>query len=822
LSRRLYLLFFLSGMSGLIYQVIWVREFGTVFGNTVYSAAAVTAVFMCGLGVGSLAAGRWIDRRWQRDPAAPLRAYGFAETLIGLGAFVVLLVLPRLVALSGRFTAYAPDAEGWLEPTFGSLFVRDVFAILLMGPITFLMGATLTLLIRHVVGRELDSAGWRIGLLYGLNTLGAAVGALLTDFILIPAAGLSATSTFAVALNLAAGFFALRLAKRVGPISTSAIEGDASEARGDGPRVSLTALALALSGFAGMGMEIVWYRVLSNLSGHVRTTYSALLAVILVGIFLGAMTGGWLHRRFGRAPTFYVLGQGLFIAASLFLLAEVDRQAHFDGIVRWMDAYAAAGPVRRALIAEMVLLRPIVAAVGLPALLMGFSYPLANATVQRAESSVGGRSGILYLANTVGAVAGSLVTGFVLLPAFGMQHAALWVMAAGALGLVPYLVATMRDGDARVLRPAFGLMFVLAIGALAAWARLPSDHLLRQSFFQISNPDTKVLSIREGVNETIAVTEEKGDRYLNTDGFRMSGTSISAQRYMRAFAHVPLLQRDKPTSVLVVCFGVGNTAHAASLHDSVSRLEVVDLSKDVLREADEFRATNGGIIHDPKVTVFVNDGRNHILAAPAASYDLVTLEPPPITLAGVASLYSSDFYAIVKSRLKPGGYLSQWLPAYQTVGDNTLSAIRAFIDVFPNTVLLSGSFNELILLGINADRIEIDPDQVERRLAEAPRVKKDLEPVELDSAARIVAMFASSPRTLVQATSGSVPVTDDYPIMEYGVVPWLTRGLIPPQLFDVEDVGAWCPKCLVDGELRQLLGESKRIYRSEAFLRLKP
>ena len=167
-------IFFLSGISGLVYQVIWVRLFGNVFGNTVYSAAAITAVFMLGLGVGSYLIGRWGDRLFRENPAMPLRLYGFAEFLIGGWCLGVVIILPRMTALSAWGSSYVAGDNGWFELSIASLLLRYAIALLLLAPPTLLMGGTLTLLIRFFVARRVELAGWRIGLLYGANTLGAA------------------------------------------------------------------------------------------------------------------------------------------------------------------------------------------------------------------------------------------------------------------------------------------------------------------------------------------------------------------------------------------------------------------------------------------------------------------------------------------------------------------------------------------------------------------------------------------------------------------------------------------------------------------------
>jgi predicted membrane-bound spermidine synthase len=778
---RLYLLFFCSGAAGLVYQVVWVREFGNVFGNTVHSASLVFAVFMCGLGVGGYLAGRWADRHYRDAPGLLLRTYAYVEGAIAVLGLGIAIVLPRLGEVSATISAYTTDASGWHVLTTASLLTRYAIAVALLGPITLLMGGTLTVLIRHLVRLDLDAAGWKIGALYGVNTAGAALGCVLTDWALIPFGGLWMTQLVAVGLNLCAAVGALRLAAGGrAPIEAPAVS---AEPRVVSAAVVTTVIAVAASGFAAMGMEIVWFRHLSALLGSYRWVLSLILTVILVGIWLGALAGGYVHRRLGQPVVLFALAQALFIVGTLGgLIAAESRAVVGEGTSLGRTLVLVAREL------------------ALPALMMGFTFPLANAIVQDAERAVGRRAGLLYLANTFGAVAGALVTGFVLLPSLGMQRTVTLLALAVVLGLAPLCVATV----ARASREALVVGTALAALGVAAlsWASLPADYLVGRTLWPL-RPREQRLTVREGVAEVVSVTEMPGEgRALQTNGHLMSGTAVESQRYMRAFVHIPLLSQDMPERVLVICFGVGNTAHAATLHPSVRRVDVVDLSRNVLAHADYFAATNGRVLRHPSVAVHVNDGRQHLKMRPPAVYDLITLEPPPIAFAGVASLYSREFYALARSRLRPGGYVTQWLPVSQASPDAVLSMVRAFIEVFPQTVLLSGWTDNLILMGTNGDRLHIDPARVELRLAGAPPLRDDLARVHLGTLTEIVGTFVATAETLRPATEVYPPVTDDYPIQEY----WATSKRPDPALlstlFDPSRVAAWCPACLVDGRPR--------------------
>ena len=871
-----------------------------------HSTSLVVAVFMLGLGAGSYVTGAWADRRYADRPDSLLRVYGYFELIIGVVGLGISTLLPQLDRISVLVSSYSRDRSGWYVLSTPSYVARAGIAVALLTPITILMGGTLTLLIRHLVRRDVDTGGRRIAALYGINTAGAALGAFLTDFALVPSAGLRGTQLVAVAVNLVAGVGALWLARHVSqevpskvrskarltkvrlkPDTTSDVRGvrlqtdrdslqadrekhdvrgvrlqadrekhdvrgvrlqaDRGNLGGRGGHadpyavLTLTSLALAMSGFAAMGMEILWFRHLTILLGQFRAVLSLLLTVILLGVGAGALISGYLPRRglasaapSVRAARTLMVVQGVFVALTLLGLAVADA-TRIEDIVKHDPAYQAfAG---RAVDATLVMttglsrtltelwfnVRPILLEVGLPALLMGFSFPLGNAIIQRAEARVGRRAGVIYLSNTIGAVCGSLAAGFLLLPLLGIQASATLLMIVASAAVVPlYFAVWTRRGVRRhadksraaEVRPepdatghergatASLITSTLVSGvAIASWLLLPSDYVLTRALPH-STDQERLLSVREGLTEVVAVTDVPGKgRRLLTNGHPMSSTTPFAQRYMRALAHIPLLTLDRPEAVLVIGFGVGNTTHAATLHPSIRRVEVADLSRDILGSAGYFRDVNGDVLGDPRVGVYVNDGRHHLQMRPPASYDLITLEPPPIGYAGVAALYSKEFYALARTRLRPKGYVSQWLPAYQVPGATTLAMIRAFIDVFPQAVLISGAEADLLLLGANDSRIEVDPGRLTMALAGAPAAHADLRRLDLGTVREIVGAFVGSARTLAEATRDARPVSDDRPIQEYGVKSLLNFGeAVPGAIVDLQASAAWCPGCFVNGQ----------------------
>jgi spermidine synthase len=791
MAPLLVLAFFMSGLAGLIYQVTWVRQFGNVFGNTVHSASIVVAVFMLGLGAGSYLAGIWADRQGGRGPATLIRSYAWAEGALAALGLLLSLLLPRMAGFVAGASDYVAGGSGWYELSARSYAVRATLAVVLLTPITLTMGATLTLLVRALVQWDVETTGWRVARLYGANTIGAAAGALLTDFVLVRVAGVHATQITAVAFNLAAAalaLWALRSASAPAPDRQAVLEPSSAAPA----HLAAVAAALALSGCAVMGLEMLWVRHFSILLGGFRAVFSLVLTVVLVAGGAGALAGGALLRRTIRAADLLVGAYALLAVTALAGVAWTSADTLAARGAAAAATLGALGPARRAFAEVWFNLRPMLVEIGLPAFAAGLSYPLGNALVQHSSGVIGRRAGVLYLANTAGAVCGSLMAGYLLLPWLGMQGSAAVLVLLVAVAIIPL----WRAGASRVPVLSGG---VLAIGSLAAWLLLPSDYVLQRAL--VVAPGDRVLATSEGTTEVIAVVEAARGRALLTNGHAMSSTALLDQRYMRALAHVPLLSMAAPRRVLVIGFGVGNTAHAAALHPSVERVDVAELSPHVLAHAAFFRDATGDVLRHPKVTIYLNDGRQHLQMSAPGTYDLVTLEPPPIAHAGVAALYSREFYRLVRSRLTAGGYVSQWLPAYQVPGASSLAMARAFLDVFPQAVLLSGTQAELLLIGTTAPRLEIDPDQLRQALDRAPDVRADLARLDLGEPRDIVGAFVGSAATLSSATSASPPVTDDRPVQEYGVLSALSTGLqgVPASLFDLSAVASWCPRCFASG-----------------------
>ncbi|MFZ5476922.1 MAG: hypothetical protein ACOZNI_09125, partial [Myxococcota bacterium] len=495
------------------------------------------------------------------------------------------------------------------------------------------------------------------------------------------------------------------------------------------------------------------------------------------GWSLGAVAGGALPRP----RVAFAIAQGLVGGLALAGLLAHDPR---DLLVAQLADPSPTG--------QLLVNLGAVARVVLPAsLAMGAALPLAGAIAVTSDAHAGRRLGAAWLANTAGNAAGAVLTGLALLPALGMARtAALLAGLAAVAGAVVF-----RPG---IVAVAPALAFLLVPPERIAWATFPHGRAR----------DEGVLELREGRSETIVVTgSPEGPARLWTNGHPMASTLPSAQRYMRLLAHVPLVAMDAPRRVLVVCFGVGNTLHAASLHP-LDELVLAETSRDVLAVAPWFAHANRRVLANPRVAPLVDDGRHVLRGLPAGSLDLVTLEPPPIAYAGVAHLYTRELYALARERLAPGGWMTQWLPAYQAPAPVVEALVAAFADVFPGAVVLVGDGRELILAGVRDGEPRLV--DVERRLRERPAVAEDLARIGIGGARDLVALYAGP------APFGE-PMTDDRPVLEAAARSQVQVTRLPDGLVDPRGWASFAPDLAGDPVLAARMAENAAAWRDERF-----
>lgn len=740
-TSRVYLIFVASGATALIYQVIWSRWLGLVFGNTTTSISIVLGSFMLGLALGSWAAGRLLHRFNN-----PLRVYASME--FGIGMFA--LCFPLLAqAVDLLFTMIVnPDM-----PELASIAVRALFAFLLLLLPTTFMGATLPLLTDFFRRSPRHTAGWKVGVLYAANTFGAALGIVAASFFLIELFGVIATTVFAAMINLLIALIAFKFASAAGVLPAdrqAEVRSRTWEARG-----RMAVAVLTASGATALASEVLWTRTLETLVGNSTYAFSTIVLLYLVGIAAGSWLMSLLVNRLRHTPLWLVViqvGMGIWIFAALYLFQEI-----INDVSRHKGIMVPLSIMFWNYLKVMVVLLPL-------SLLSGACFPLATRIIDpRSEEAQGALIATAYTWNTAGAVAGSLLAGFMIAPLLDYFNAlyllALLYGVTASLAAISLILAEGKTGPRTAILLVGALALFLTGGAALA-LRGPTNYATR---FHAKYPLYEVVFHRPGLQGVTTVIKKRDEplaKLLLVNGMGMT-VKVTDTKMM---AHLPMLVHPDPQETLVICFGMGTTYRSAiSYGGSVT---VVELVKEVFDAFDHF-------YHDaPRVRTYaggrmvVNDGRNY-LKLTRKQYDVITIDPPPpIDAAGVNHLYSREFLEQAKARLKNGGIMAHWIPYPGTLSGVDDEAtfnmlVRTFADVYPFVLMQRGVHNVgLHVLGSMAP-MGVSMDRIRQRLS-IPEVVEDLrewDPVPLGYFQGITA-FRKDPGV------GAL-VTDDRPRLEF-------------------------------------------------------
>lgn len=734
------ILLFFSGAAALVYQTLWVKQLALIVGVDVYAVTTAISAFFAGLALGGALFGRRADRL-----ARPLRLFAVLEAGTGVLGITATLVLahaaPAFVSLESKAAPLA-----W------------VFLYVVIGLPALLMGGTLPAMVR-VIAPSGGAVGRTSGNLYSANTAGAIAGAIAATFLLVPALGVLGSATAAAVLNFLAAAIALvgdRRSKPRVPVEASL----AQERCG----VSLALGLYALAGGVALGYEVVWTQAIVPFLSTRTFAFTVVLATYLVGLFLGSLVWSKFADRV-RKPW---LVFGVLIAAAgvsaMLLLASIGPW--LPGAQRWLGIAVlnATGSELARMCARFALASSVVLL--LPTMLLGAAFPVAVRLAGGADR-IGRDLGAILALNTAGGIAGTVLTGFVLVPAFGLVHTlGILAVVAAVLGAI----AIARGGDFHKHALVGAGALVLMVAAVAAL--VPGDLLVRQFTAARSG---KPVFYEETPSGTVAVLEERASsatfRRLYIQGISNTGDGMPSLRYMRLQALLPLIiHRGEPKSALVIGLGTGITAGALLACDSLEHRVVVELLPAVVRAAPHF-VGNYGVTADPRMTLRLADGRHELLRS-ADRYDLITLEPPPPSAAGVVNLYSRDFYALASQRLNPNGLLAQWWPLPTQNDEDSQSLVRSFLDVFPHVTLWTTELHEMLLIG-SVEPIQLDAVRIAERLAQ-PGVSAALRGVGVASPAALLATYVTDRAGLERYAQDAPPTTDDRPRIEYAA--GLRRG----------------------------------------------
>ena len=838
-SRALFVLvYLLSGAAALIYEVVWARLLTLHMGSTVTAVGTVLAAFMGGMAGGAMLAGRVAPRLDRRQA---LRGYAALEAAIAAGAVLVPLAFAAFRPLLAL--AYADGGGVW----FGS--IRVLTSLTVLAAPAAAMGATLPFAVRWFVGPT-EHPGREAGALYAANTLGAALGAAVAGFVLLPWLGLTGAALFAVTLNAASAAGALGLAafgsdaaipagaatatpgqRQKPPHRTRGrrASGAAAKRKGDaadGPaavtpgRAWHVPAALALSGFVALTYEVAWTRVLALILGPTTYAFSAMLATFIGGLAAGSAIGAWLARWRGQHVFF--LGSTLILGAlggfgalrligpaTLAMARAVDQpDAAFTAVLA-LQVTLAAG-----------LLLPMTLA-------LGAAFPLAvGATAQRTDA-LSSRVAVVYAANTCGAIAGALLASFVLVPLLGLQQTVLLAGALSVGGGCLLLLAARVTGIPRIAA-ACAVMAAVGVGWTAPdWnPKLISGGAYKYApFVQVPDLQTgleegDVLFYAEGAAGTVSVRRSGGRVALAIDG-KVDASNGADMLTQSLLAHLPLLLHPGATDVGIIGLGSGVTLGAALRHP-IERADVLEISAEVVEASAFFEVENHAALDDPRTRLILGDGRSHMLLS-SQSYDVIVSEPSNPWMAGVSTLFTKEFFQAARDRLRPGGILCQWAHTYDMSDADLRSIVATFLAVFPDGAMWHVGQGDLLLIG------SLDP--LETRLQaiaenwKRPGVATDLAAVGVQDPFSVLSLYVGGGDALRQYSAGARIQTDDRNALEFSAPRSILGGdrIRRPDLDELRSLAAPYPAppairtALASATAGQWLDRGRMQLRADAY-----
>jgi predicted membrane-bound spermidine synthase len=738
MKLTIYLIFIASGASALIFEALWFRQAGLAFGNSIWASSLVLSGFMGGLALGNALAAIHGDRLKN-----PIRVYAIVEVAIGLTGIGLVYLLPILGAV------LAPWLRPLLEHPWILNPIRLMIAFLLLLIPSTAMGVTLPLLTKALMAHN-THFGSVLGKLYGWNTLGAVSGVAIGESYLIGALGVRGTALAAGGLNLTAAIVAGWLSMQ-SPLQDRSPLSSGRQALGwtSGRRFLAAAF---ISGFCLLALEVVWFRfLLLFVMGH-SVAFALMLAIVLAGIALGGLAASLWLRLFTHAdrivsPIAFLTGLACVVSYATFALVIQPFADPPHSIVKAVDVLRVGLP----------LMFPV-------SFLSGAFFTLVGSALRNHLATEITTTGVLTLANTVGAALGSLVGGFMLLPLLGMEKS--FFLIALLYGVIGALLMVWSPVP-RARTYASAALFLLST-ALFPFGSMEKNFLVfpAKPFLRVE-PNTRIAEIREGLTETVIYLDVPlAGKSLNyrmlTNSFSMSSTKPDARRYMKLYVYWPMAVHPNIKRALLICYGVGNTAKALTDSKSIETIDVVDISRDVL-EANHIVYPNQADqpLRDPRVRVHIEDGR-YFLQTTDQRFDLITAEPPPPQLAGVVNLYTREYFQLLDDRLADGGIVAYWLPLHNLNDVSAKAILRSFCDVFEDCSLWNGTGRSLMMIGTRDARGPVSETQFVRQWND-PLVAGEMKRLALERPEQLGALFIGDAEYLKGIVADSPPLVDNDP-----------------------------------------------------------
>jgi len=772
-------LFFLSGATGLAYEIIWTRQVGVLLGNTVYVVSMVLAAFMAGLAAGSFFLGRWADRRTDH-----LRIYGLLEIAVAIYCFSLPWLIDRTIPLF-RAMYTATGGRGPLLQT-----TRACVAWILLIVPSFLMGGTLPVLSKFVA-RTPGSYGKDMGLLYAVNTLGAVVGAIGTGFLFIRMFGVRTTLFGATAVTGTVGILSVVLQRRV-PVSELPPREEtrtqpAARADGETEAFWIATAVFAISGFAAMSYEVIWTRLLAVFVGPSTYAFTTVLAAFICGLAYGS---AFFSKRAAAIKNVWIALAALQVGVgvAMVFLMNLTRFVYLglkDTMSLLRDELFWLYLFQFFILYAMLLV---------PTTLSGGVFPLVCQSLRAPKERLGKSIGGLYAGNAIGAVAGSLCAGFVLIPALGLRGSMrvtvlvnlflgfLLVLYVLYRGTVPVRPRDRRRATALIVTV---LVYGILVLALPGWSRTLLVHppymvVSRRLTDPLTADSDGILHYEEGVNGTVAVLEGGGVRSLLIEGKPDASAWSPGEESLLAaeggFAtdsdmltqvvvgHLSMFGARNRREVLVIGLASGVTVGSVEQHEDVESIVCAEIAPEMYRATRFFDHVNHNALDDPRLRVVFEDGRNHLLMN-ENRYDVIISEPSNPWMPGAARLFTREAFRAADRALKEDGLMCTWVQGYSIQPEIMRAIVRSFSEVFPYVTMFRIGEVDYCLLGTRY-RLQLNEAELARRFVIAS-VREDLERVGVLEWTDLTGMCVATTSSLRRAVEHDTPNTDDNGRVEF-------------------------------------------------------
>jgi spermidine synthase len=783
LLSLIYLMFFLSGAAALMYQVVWVRSLTLVFGGTHLAVTAVLSIFMAGLALGGYTIGKYVDR-----VKRPLRLYGLLE--LGIALFAVIFIgLIRLYPL-----VYIALAQGKDNAHLYLAFIRLIFSVIALIVPTSLMGGTLPVLSKFIAGHP-KNLRVHLSFLYGINTLGAVVGVIGAGFFLLRFYSLSTTLYLAIIANVSIGVAAVLLQPKAttvletgtirteygkGSSETGAPDLSTAESFNNLFALKLVLWGIGVSGFCALGYEVLWTRILTIVMSASVYSFATMLVAFLTGIALGSGVYGLIPKVFrlsdrgvGRSISWFGIVQVIIGVTALLVTIYIrDLPMNLMGLHGFFQSIGISlFGVRIWSGFALAFLYMVV-----PTFFMGLAFPLAGKVHAQYRKVVGGAVGEILAYNTVGAILGAAVSGFVMIYLFGIERSLQMLIVINiGYGLLVFF-SVRKNKVLNLLVPtttlAAFLFLVFSHNGLRIWETKYFAIFRSNELGAFATPEkirdalenTDVLYYGEGIEAVVSSVKVKGgEQDFVTNGRTEASTDLKDQQVMFALSHLPMLLHKNPKKVLVVGLGSGMTLGAISVHPSVEEITLVELEPKVLGVARTFADYNHHVLDNPKVKIYFNDGRNFLMTT-REKFDVITADPIHPWFRGAGYLYTNEYFTLASEHLRPGGIICQWLPIYELTPEDLKSVVLTFRQQFKHTLLWLTHY-DAELIGSNSPII-IDEAELSKRISE-PLIHSDLKRVMMGSATDLLSYFLMGTKGMKAFSQGGIINTDDNLYLEY-------------------------------------------------------